>query len=157
MALTPVDIIHTEFHTGFSGYRRTEVDNFVREARETIELLIQEKSDLQRANDGLRSEVDRYRKIESTLSDAISLAQKAADEAIAGAHRQAGLIVQEAEVARVRLTVDAQREAERYRAEIALLQATRDRFEAEFSALLGTYQQLMDRRRDSVEAQEEVA
>ena len=56
------------------------------------------------------------------------------------------MIVREAEQARVRMTVEAQQEAEKLRAEIGDLQATRDRFSAEFRAMLSAYQELLEKR-----------
>ena len=87
------------------------------------------------------------RKIESTMTEALTLAQRSADELRVAAHKQAETIIQEAEQSRVRMTADAQTEAERYRADVELLQATRDRFESEFKAMLGVYQDWLDRRK----------
>jgi cell division initiation protein len=157
MTLTPVDILHTEFKTSFKGYNRAQVDDFVHAAADALERVLRDKCDLQHKVDQLQEEVDRIHKIESAMSEALTLAQKSADEARAAAHRQAELILQEAEQARVRMTVDAQRDVERYRSDVELLQTTRDRFEAEFRAVLGVYQELLDRRKSGDVVHSEVA
>ena len=100
----------------------------------------------QRKVEALQEEGDRIRKIESTMANALTLAQKSADELKVNAHREAEMILREAEQARVRLTVEAQRKAEKLRAETCGIQAIRDRFSAEFRAMLSAYQELLERK-----------
>lgn len=157
MSLTPVDILHTQFKTALRGYNKGHVDEFVRSVTDALETALKEKCELQRKVETLQEEVDRVRKIESTMTEALTLAQRSADEHKANAHRQAEMILSEAEQARVRLTVEAQREAERYRADAALVQATRDRFETEFRAMLASYAEWLDRRKSTEQVSAEVA
>lgn len=157
MALTPVDILHTQFKTSLKGYSKPQVDEFVRCARESIEELIKDKSDLQRKVESLEEELERIRKIESAMSSALTIAQQSADELRTEAHKQAELIIKEAEQARVRMVIEAQQQAEKLRAEIALLESARDRFEAEFRAMLSGYSEWLDKRTQQVDVSEEVA
>lgn len=157
MALTPVDILHTEFKTAIRGYNKSHVDEFVRSVREALEQALSDKADLQRKLGALQEEVDQVREIKNALTDALTVAQKSADELRSVAHKQAEAILQEAEQSRIKLTVDVQAEAERRRAEIALLQATRDRFEVEFRAMLLSYSDWLDRRKPEELTRSEVA
>ena len=157
MALTPVDILHTQFKTAVRGYNKSQVDQFVRSVNETLEEVVQEKIELQRKIEALHEQLDAFRKIESAMTDALTLAQKGADEVKANAHRHAEMILAEAEQSRVRMTVEAQKETEKYRSEIALLQSTRDRFDAEFRAVLSGYAEWLDRRTSEDELHTEVA
>lgn len=158
MALTPVDILHTQFKTSLRGYNRQQVDEFVRSVRESLEEALRERIELERRTEMLQEEVDRIRKIESAMTDALTLAQKSADEFRTNAHRHAEMIVQEAEQSRVRMVVEAQREADRLRAEIALLESARDRFEAEFRGMLSSHLEWLEKRKPAeTEAQAEVA
>ena len=157
MALTPVDILHTEFKTAIRGYNKNQVDEFLRSAGEALEMALRGKAELQRRIDSLQEEVDQVREIKSALTEALVVAQKSADDLRSTAHRQAELILQEAEQSRIRLTADVQTEAEKRRAEIALLQATRDRFETEFRAMLSSYSEWLDRRRPEELSRSEVA
>jgi len=147
MSLTPVDILHTEFKTGLRGYNKTQVDQFVQAAKDTIEEALRDKRELQQQITVLQEEVDRVRKIESALTDTLVVAQRSADELKAAAHKQAEMIIQEAEHARVRLTIDAQQETEKLRADAELIRATRDMFEAEFKGMLNIYLDWLDKRR----------
>lgn len=158
MALTPVDILHTEFKTAVRGYKKSQVDEFVRSVTQALDEALRDRAELQRKVDALSEEVERVRKIESAMTDALTLAQKTADETKLNAHRQAEVIVAEAEQARVRMTIESQRETEKYRTEIALLESARDRFEAELRSLLNGYMEWLDRRPHEPEnAKSEVA
>lgn len=157
MSLTPIDILHTQFKTALKGYDKAQVDEFVRSAMEALEQALSEKNELQRRVELLQEEVDRVKGIETTMVEALALAQKTADDVKSNAHRRAEMVLQEAEQERVRMTVDAQKEAEKYRTEVALLQATRDRFEAELRAMLTGYMEWLDRRSNSEGVRSEVA
>ncbi len=146
MALTPVDILHTEFKSSFRGYNTDQVDDFVDAVGEALETALKDRADLARRVDSLEEEIDQVREMKTTLADALAVAQRNADELRANAHKQAELILAEAEQARVRLTCDVHAEAEKLRSEIALLQAQRDRFEGEFRAMLSCYTEWLDRR-----------
>jgi cell division initiation protein len=157
MALTPVDILHTQFKTVIRGYNKNQVDEFLRAAGESLEAALRDKADLQHKVDALQDEVDQVRQIKTALTDALTVAQQSADELRANAHKQAELILQEAEQSRVRLVADVQAEAEKCRTEIALLQATRDRFETELRSMLAGYTEWLERRRPEELARSEVA
>ena len=157
MALTPVDILHTEFKTAIRGYNKNQVDGFLDAVGESLESALRDKADLQRRTDALQEEVDQVRQIKTALADALTVAQKSADDLRAAAHKQVEAILQEAELSRVKLTADVQCEAEKYRAEIALLEATRDRFETEFRAMLSGYSEWLERRTPEKLSRSEVA
>lgn len=145
MAITPIDILHTKFKSAFRGYNKQQVDEFLQMVRESLEDALNAKAELQRKVEHLEAEVKRVREIESALTNALTLAQRTADELRTTAHRQAEMILREAEQERVRMTVDAQRDSEKLRSEIAILQAAKDRFETEFRAMLTAYLEWLDR------------
>jgi|YNPBryantNP2012_1023418.scaffolds.fasta_scaffold34422_1 cell division initiation protein len=157
MAITPVDIRHTQFRTSLKGYNREQVDEFVRNVAQALEETLTAKSELQRRVELLQEEIDRVKDIESTLTSALTLAQKTAEEVRTNAHREAEMILREAEQSRVRMIVEAQNEAERLRSELALLQSTRDRFVADFRAMLGGYIEWLDALKSCEETRAEVA
>ena len=139
MALTPVDIVHTEFRSALKGYKKSQVDEFVKNVMDTLEQSIKEKQELQRSFDTLKSEHDKIKRIESTLAETLVVAQRAADEIKANAHKTAELIIAEAEQAKSRISIEAQIEIERNRSEIAILQSSRKRFQSDFQLLLTSY------------------
>ena len=157
MSITPVDILHTEFKTSFKGYNRAQVDEFVGSVRLALEEALKDKSELARRVEALQEDVDRIRKIESAMTDALTVAQQSADEVRANAHKQAELILKEAEQSRVQMTVESQKEAEKYRADAELVHATRDRFESEFRVMLTSYLEWLDRHKSDEQDKSEVA
>lgn len=157
MSLTPVDIIHTKFNTAFSGYKKFEVDSFVEEARKSLEQLIQEKSELQRECAQLKDEVQRVKAIEATLSEVLTTAQAVAEDLKANAHKQAENILAEAEIGRVKIVTETQQCVEKSRAEIALLEHTKDMFESELRGLITGYLEMLDRMKSANQGKADVA
>jgi cell division initiation protein len=145
MAITPIDILHIKFKNALRGYNKQQVDEFLQMVRESLEEALNAKAELQRKVECLEAEIKRVREIESTMTNALTLAQRTADELRTNAHRQAEMIMREAEQERVRMMADVQRDSERLRSEIALLQAARDRFEIEFRTMLTAYLEWLDR------------
>ncbi len=145
MTITPIDILHTKFKNVFRGYNKQQVDEFLQMVRESLEEALNAKAELQRRVESLEAEVRRVREIESAMTNALTLAQRTADELRTNAHRQADMILREAEQERVRMMVEAQKESEKLRSEIALLQAAKERFETEFRATLSAYIEWLDR------------
>jgi len=157
MALTPVDILHTEFKTAFKGYNKGQVDSFVGSAREALEGALNRTVELENRIRTLEEELEHFRSIESTLKDALTLAQKSADEVKTNARRQAETIVREAEQERVRIKVEAEKDIGKQRTELSLLESTRDRFEAEFRAVLSGYLEWLEKHGSEEDATSEVA
>lgn len=157
MALTPVDIEHTKFKTSIRGYCKSQVDQFVSSATEALADALNENTALRRKIDALQEDLDRIRKIEATMTDALVLAQKSADELKANAYRHAEMIVQEAEQARVRMMVEAQKDLEDRRMELAHLEFDRNRFESEFRALLSSYLEMLGKTGSGENVRSEVA
>ncbi len=90
------------------------------------------------------------------MSSALTIAQQTADELRANAHQQAEMILKEAEQGRVKMMVDAQKEVERLRREIAMLESARDRFESEFRTTLVGYLDWLDKQKHPVELSDEI-
>ena len=157
MVLTPVDILHTQFKTVMRGFNKGQVEEFMRAAREALEEALKANNELKHKLESLQDEVSRVRTIESTLADTLVLAQKSADETKAASHKQAEAILKEAEQARVQIMLDTQKQAEKCRSEISLLEATKDRFESEFKATLSGYLDWLDKRQNAEDSRAEVA
>lgn len=157
MALTPVDLMHMDFKKSVRGYSCAQVDSVLDSVRQTLEEMLRERSELQKKLDAATQEIERVRKIESTMTEALTLAQKTADETKANAHRKAEMIVSEAEQERVRMTIEAQQEKEKHRAEIKLLEDAKARFELELRSLIKNHLDYLDRTAAASEGNGEVA
>ncbi len=157
MALTPIDIVHTQFKSALHGYRKSQVDEFVKSVLVALEDALREKRELQQTIARLQEDVDRVRQIEGRLSDTLVIAQQTADEVKANAREQADLTLREAEQARVQMMVDAQKEIEKLRSELDLTRTAKERFVAEFRALLTSNLEMLKEREEDEQTRIEVA
>ena len=105
--ITPKDIESKEFSTGFRGYNKEEVNQFLDEVMMDLQKLIEENEKLQKDVEGLKTEVAERRKSEtsilktleqakSLMSDISASAEKRAEVIIRNAHSDAEKIINEA-------------------------------------------------------------
>jgi cell division initiation protein len=146
MELTQIDVLHTQFKRGVRGYSCAQVDSFLREVAASIETYSTERAQLRDKVESLTSEVDRCRQIESTMNSALVLAQKTADELKANAHREAEVILREAEQAGGRRAAEANEELVELQSQIRTLREERDRLESEFRAFVRSCSEWLDRQ-----------
>ncbi|MDO8588682.1 MAG: DivIVA domain-containing protein [Armatimonadota bacterium] len=146
MELTPIDILHVQFKRGLRGYSTGQVDEFLHNAASTLETLARERADLREQVERLTAEVNRCREIETTMHNALVLAQKTADELKANAHREADVILREAEQKTAQQIAEARAELSDLKAQIVSLREDRDRFENEFRSLIRSCSEWLDRQ-----------
>ncbi len=106
--ILPIDLERLTLRRTLRGYDRGSVDSWLASAAAEIETLIHERDDARDANERLTAELLGHRAQESTLKDALLLAQKAADDTRAVAHREAEQIVAQAEARIVRMHEQAE-------------------------------------------------
>ncbi len=87
--LTPVDILNIRFRRRWRGYAIAEVDEFVRKTASEMEKVLADNAAMKERVGTIERELSQYRALESTMKDALILAQKAADETRAAAQAQA--------------------------------------------------------------------
>ena len=95
--ITPVEFESIRFNKALRGYSSDEVDEFLRRTIKDYEALYCENQELQDKLLRLQKELDRYRELEKTLNDTLVLAQKASDDTKHNAHKEAELLIREAE------------------------------------------------------------
>ena len=95
--LTPLDVHNQEFRVVLRGYSQNEVDDFLDRVVGDFEALLKQNSDLKEELDELRERVEQYRQLETTLHNALIVAQGTAEEVKENARKEAQLIVREAE------------------------------------------------------------
>lgn len=94
--LTPLELEKTQFRRALRGYDRAHVEEVRARAVSEIEGLLRELRTMREMADRALSDLERYRAQESVLTESIVLAQKAADEIRAAAHREAEATLHEA-------------------------------------------------------------
>lgn len=117
MKITPLDIQQMVFKISFRGYDKEEVNRFLEELAQTVELLNRDHAVQQEKIIYLEQQLAELKRTEATLSNTLLSAQSLAEDVKRNAQREADLVIKEAEVkagelirqARVALT-DTQRD-----------------------------------------------
>lgn len=95
--LTPIDIDNKEFTRQFKGYNVEEVDIFLDQISDDLEVLMKEKKELESKLDELEKSVKQYQAVETTLQDTLIIAQKTAEDVKNVAKKEAEQIISSAQ------------------------------------------------------------
>jgi cell division initiation protein len=117
MRITPLDIQQMVFKVSFRGYDKEEVNRFLEELAQTVESLNRDHAVQREKIIFLEQQLAELKRTEATLSNTLLSAQSLAEDVKQNAHREADLVIKEAELkagelirqARVELT-DTQRD-----------------------------------------------
>ena len=145
--VTPLEIQNRKFSKKWNGVDPVEVEAFLSLVGEEIEDLTRAKGEIESRVRALETENSEHRERERTLRDTLLSAQRASDDIRGAAHKEAELIVQQAEVSSERLTQHAlQRSAEIEKA-IEDLKIQRTAFRLQLEKLLELVQHVVERDR----------
>lgn len=156
--LTPLDIQNKEFSRSFRGYKEEEVDEFLDLIVEDYGALFRENAELKDKIRELEDKIGEYKKMESSMQEALLLAQRVAEERRLNAEKEAEIIIKEAQIEAQRIIDSALAKAQEVERRIKELQRERERFLLEFRTLLSTFWSLLEKemgRESRVEAQGE--
>jgi cell division initiation protein len=128
MRLTPLDIQQMVFKVNLRGYDRQDVQRFLEDVALTVEGLNRENQTLKERLSHAEEQLSGLKKAEATLTHTLVSTQALADELKQAAHRDAELIMKEAEMKAS-----------------ALLQAAREE-------LVGTQREILDMRKQRLMA-----
>ncbi len=98
MKITPIDIQQVEFRNRVRGYDRHQVDQFLEEVAETVETLVRENTTLRERLAVAEQQLGELKKTEATLTNTLISTQSLTEELKHAAHRDAELIMKEAEL-----------------------------------------------------------
>ena len=117
MALTPVEIRHISLGRTFFGYSRPAVDKLIDDVIDSFEQVWRERADLADKVERLEDDLVRYRELEGLLRTTLVSAERASQELIEQARREAELVIAEGHAAARKITHDASYELEHMRTE----------------------------------------
>lgn len=95
--LTPIDIDNKEFTRQFKGYNVEEVDIFLDQISDDLEVLMKEKKELEKKLEEVEKSVEQYKAVETTLQDTLIIAQKTAEDVKSVAKKEAEQIISSAQ------------------------------------------------------------
>ncbi len=147
MALSPLDIESQTFKREMGGYRRRDVDAFMRNVSDALQHANMEKEELARMLQAARGELDGFRSRERTLMEALASAERLAEERRAMAQAEGDRIISDARRHSEKIIERAREELLRIEQQILRLKVERQTFENRLSSLLDEHQRLLDLRR----------
>lgn len=144
MRLTPVDIRQQQFTVrSFRGFDRQEVEAFLEDVAEELEILLKDDAVLREQVAGHEERSRGAAGIEKTLKDTLVMTQQLADQAKENALREAQSIVRDAELRGEKLLEDTRAEEARIRADIQMLKRTRRQLIEDLKATVDMYQRMI--------------
>jgi cell division initiation protein len=144
MKITPLDIQQMVFRVKFRGYDREEVNRFLEEVAQTVESLNRDNAALRERIAFLEQQVTELKRTETTLSNTLVSAQSLADDVKRSAHRDAELVVKEAELKAGELFRQARVELANTQRDLSMLQKQRLLMVERMRATLHTFERMLD-------------
>ena len=130
MTIAPVELHHIRLRRGLFGYRRSPVDELIRDTADSFEEVWSQRADFADRIEQLEGELARHRDLETLLRTTLVSAERTSHELKDQARREAGIILEEAHAEARAVTRVAAAERERLLAEArkvrALLEAALD-------------------------------
>jgi len=148
--LVPLDIQHKTFKSAVSGYSKQEVQEFLAEVEKDFAQLYRDNKELQEKVAKLTDEINRYRATGQQLQQALTLAQKTAEDVKDAAKREADLILLDAKNKGDQTTFEAKQA-------VRSMKNAYIEFKAEFRAYLQTFLNLLDNMDSSLSSKVHVA
>lgn len=142
--LTPVDIENKEFAKAFRGYDSIEVDDFMQTLIKDYEKLYRENSSLKEKNAVISETLENYKGMESTMQNAILVAQRTSEDIRQNAHDRADTIIREAEAKAKDIISNAEKRSIDLEKDYTSLQKEMTTFKARMNSLLHTYLRLLE-------------
>lgn len=136
MKITPLDIRKQEFRKSVRGFDVHEVQAFLEMVAKEMEELVKENTSSSERLKELDQKVEDYRRMEKTLQDTLTSAQRTTDELRKNAEKEAELLLRNAKIQVDHLLEEARTKIVSLKAEINSLQNQRDSFLASFKGLV---------------------
>ncbi|MDD4159786.1 MAG: DivIVA domain-containing protein [Synergistaceae bacterium] len=142
--LTSLDVVNQSFKKSMRGYDSAEVDEFLDNVAETLQVYAQKTKDLERDLHLKEESLAEYERMKDVLHEALLMAQKSADEKVKSAQAQAEQIISDAREKADIICRDAAQEAERLRDGVSQIRNVRNLYEQEFRGLLAKFDNMLN-------------
>lgn len=124
------------FSTSIQGYKKEEVNDFVKEVTKEYESMLQKLKNSCEIIESLRSELKHYKDIESTLNKAILVAEESTSNIKKAAYDESKVIVEDAKRNATKVINNALAKAERIESEAEALRRKVAVYKRRFRALV---------------------
>ena len=154
MQLTPIDITDHQFARRMRGYDAEEVRSFLNLVSSEFESLVVDNNALKEKLGRVESSMSDLKEREKILKETLLTAQKLAEDIRDEAHKEARLIVKEAEMRGGGLLDQAARKASELEGVIQNLRMERDAFEQRVRSAAEQHLRLLDLRKSEEEIED---
>lgn len=144
MKLTPLEIQQMVFQVKMRGYDRDEVNRFLEEVAQAVEGVNRENAALRERVQQMEQQVADLRRNETTLSNTLLSAQSMADDVKKTAHREAELVLKEAELKGAELLREARVELAETQRDISELRKQRLLMIERLRATVRTFERMLE-------------
>jgi len=148
MKLTPLDIIQHQFKTGFRGFDVREVDAFLGDVADALQLLLNENEKLKSDINGLNCVIKEYIEREETFKIAMLNSQIVMEQMKENAQKSAELIIAEAEVKSEKIISSTNNRLVQLQEEISELKRHRMQMEVQLSSVIESHSRLLEMSRE---------
>lgn len=143
MKITPLDIKKQQFRKSVRGFDVHEVEAFLEMVAGEFEELVKQSTSLSENLRGLDQKVEDYRRMEKTLQDTLTSAQRTTDELRRNAEKEAEIIVRNAKIEADHVLEEARAKMVSLNGEIESLKNQRDAFLANFKGLIDAQDRIL--------------
>ncbi|MGH7257873.1 MAG: DivIVA domain-containing protein [Nitrospiraceae bacterium] len=144
MKITPIDIQQMVFQVKFRGYDKEEVNRFLEELALTVEGLNRDNALLREKLTLTEQHLIELKRTESTLSSTLVSAQSLAEDVKRSAHREADLIVKEAELKASEVMRQARTELVNIQGDVSDLQKQRLLLVERFRSTIRSFERMLE-------------
>ncbi len=145
MNISPLDIRKHEFRKSLRGFDVDEVISFLDMISMEFENYVRENAMLKEKVHNFEDQLKRYRDIESTLQETLLSAQRAREDTLKTAKKQADVIVREAEVKAVSIIEEGREELSNLRKAFTELKILKDSYLIKQKALVSAQLEILDK------------
>ena len=142
--LTPIDIQQQRFTVKFRGYNPAEVDSFLDQVTETLELMLGENETLREKNHQLNVDNQDYKSREESFKRVMLNSQKVLEQMKENARKSSELIVAQAEVDADNIISSAHTKLEKLYDEINELKRQRIQFKTQLKSVIESHSELLE-------------
>ncbi len=148
MKITPLDIRKQEFRNSFKGYDKNEVDIFLEMAAKEMENIVRENKRMEEQLRELDLKIEDYKRMEKTLQDTLTSAQKTTEEIRRNARKEADMIVEKAKIQATEIVDNAATKVRSLRNQIIALKNQRDGFISQLKGFLSSQLKMLEEMKD---------
>ncbi|PLX77908.1 MAG: cell division protein DivIVA [Desulfuromonas sp.] len=144
MAITPIDIQQHQFKSRPFGYEKYGVDEFLEQVATEMERILRLNQELREELARTRAALDEMKKREATLKETLVTTQKISADIKANAHKEAEIVIGDAQIKAERVVRDAEDRRIQLINEIQEIKRQKISFETSLRALVMSHIKLLD-------------